>query len=95
MAGAESLERGDLWSVHRIVRTLRISYLYFPPVTYADVNAGVKYDEGFATPIPVLLQQQYPTRYKVTVGVLMILGVAALVYGLFELGAFIVEAASD
>ncbi len=75
--------------------SLTISYLYFPPVTYAGVNAGVKYDEGFATPIPVLLQQQYPTRYKAILGVLMILGVAALVYGLFELGAFIVEAASD
>ena len=48
--------------------SLTISYLYFPPVTYAGVNAGVKYDEGFATPIPVLLQQQYPTRYKAILG---------------------------
>ena len=74
--------------------SLTISYLYFPPVTYADVNAGVKYDEGFATPIPVLLQRQYPTWYTIILGVLIILGMAALAYSLFELGAFIVEAAS-
>ena len=74
--------------------SLTISYLYFPPVIYAGVNAGVKYDEGFATPIPVLLQRQYPARYRVIGGGLMILGMAALAYGLLELGAFILEAAS-
>ena len=71
---------------------LTVSYLYFPPVTYADVNAGVKYDEGLATPIPVLLQRQYPTRYMVIVGILMLLGIATLAYGLFELGGLIVRA---
>ena len=39
---------------------ITISYLYFPPYTYAQINAGVKFDEGFAKQIPVLLQQQYP-----------------------------------
>ena len=74
---------------------LTVSYLYFPPVTFANVNSGVKSDEGFATAIPVLLQRQYPTWYTIVAGVLMMLGISALVYGLFELGSLIVGAASN
>ena len=74
---------------------LTISYLYLPPVTYADVNAGVKCDEGFATQIPVLLQRQYPNWFNYTAAVLMIMGMATLAYGLFELGSLIVAAASN
>lgn len=73
---------------------LTISYLYFPPVTYASVNAGVKCDEGFATQIPVLLQRQYPTWYTLVARGLMIIGVATLIYGLFELGSLIVGTTS-
>ena len=64
---------------------LTISYLYFPPTTYANVNAGVKCDEGFATVIPVLLQRQYPRWFNYTAATLMIVGLLALVYGLVEL----------
>ena len=64
---------------------LTISYLYFPPTTYADVNAGVKCDEGFATGIPVLLQRQYPRWVNYTGAALMIVGLATLVYGLVEI----------
>lgn len=82
--------------IHSIVpnEQLTISYLYFPPITYAEVNAGVKCDEGFATQIPVLLQRQYPRWFNYAAGTLMIFGVSALVYGLFELGILIVEAIS-
>ena len=73
---------------------LTISYLYFPPATYADVNSGVKCDEGFATQIPVLLQRQYPNWFNFTAATLMLLGIAALVYGLFEVGTLIVEGMS-
>ncbi|MDE0452763.1 MAG: hypothetical protein OXI90_13485 [Gammaproteobacteria bacterium] len=73
---------------------LTISYLYFPPTTYANVNAGVKSDHGFATQIPVLLQRQYPGWFNWTVATLMIVGIAALVYGLFELFTFFVHASA-
>lgn len=69
---------------------LTISYLYFPPVTYANVNAGVKSDEGFATQIPVLLQRQYPKWYTAVARVLVIVGVATLMYGLFELATAVI-----
>ena len=71
-----------------------ISYLYYPPVTYANVNAGVKFDEGFATHIPVLLQRKHPTWYKVVGGMLMILGMASLLYGMFELVQLVAETVS-
>jgi hypothetical protein len=29
-----------------------ISYLYYPPLTWAQVNAGIRSDEGFARPSP-------------------------------------------
>ena len=66
-----------------------ISYLYFPPFTYADVNAGVKCNEGFATQIPVLLQRQYPGWFNYCVGALMVLGLSALLYGFFQLGLLV------
>ena len=71
-----------------------ISYLYFPPFTYADVNAGVKCDQGFATQIPVLLQQQYPGWFNYCAAALMTLGTSALVYGLFRLGSLVIDAMS-
>ena len=71
---------------------LIISYLYFPPITYSQVNAGVKCDEAIATPIPVLLQRQYPRWFNNTAGVMVIVGASALVYGLFELFKLIATA---
>ena len=70
---------------------LTVSYLYFPPITYAEVNNGVKFDEGFATPIPVLLQRQYPSWFTKVVGALLVLGIATLLYGVFEIGTFVAE----
>ncbi|MBI5783524.1 MAG: hypothetical protein HZA69_07265 [Gammaproteobacteria bacterium] len=59
---------------------ITISYLYFPPVTVNQVNAGIKCDQGFAQPITVLLQRQYPRWLNRTTGILMIAGLVAIVY---------------
>ena len=72
-----------------------ISYLYFPPLTYANVNAGVKCDEGFATPIPVLLQRQYPSWFNYSAAALVIAGMSVLIYGLFQLGFLVFKAVSN
>ena len=74
---------------------LTISYLYFPPVTYADVNAGVRSDEGFATQIPVLLQPEHPKWRRVVERMLIFLGMVSLIYALFEIGSFVMEAVSN
>ena len=76
-------------------QSLQISYLYFPPLTVADINTGVRSDEGFATQIPVLLQRQYPHWFNFTAAALMMVGVCTLVYGLFEVCLWIAEALSS
>lgn len=62
---------------------ITISYLYFPPVTVAQVNAGIKCDEGFAHAITVLLQRQYPRWLNRAVIALMVIGLVAVVYVLY------------
>ncbi len=60
--------------------TLTISYLYFPPLLWNQVNAGIRFDGGFARPIPVLLQRQYPQWLVTILGLLAIVGFVAVVY---------------
>jgi hypothetical protein len=57
-----------------------VSYLYFPPLTAADINAGIKSDQGFARQIPVLLQRQYPGWFNRTMQAFLIVGVIAVLY---------------
>lgn len=57
-----------------------ISYLYFPPLTVENVNAGIKCDQGFAQAIPVLLQRQYPRWVNNLVGFLIISGIVSVLY---------------
>ncbi len=60
-----------------------VSYLYFPPLTAAGINAGIKSDQGFARAIPVLLQRQYPKWMNRLVAVLLLIGVIATFYFLY------------
>jgi len=57
-----------------------VSYLYFPPITYAQVNTYVKSDEGLATVITVLLEPQAPKWLSVTGAWLMLLGLVTAIY---------------
>lgn len=57
-----------------------VSYLYFPPLTAAGVNAGIKCDQGFAQQIPVLLQRQYPKWFNRSVAALLFIGIVAVLY---------------
>ena len=63
---------------------ITISYLYFPPLTFAQVNAGIKCDQGFAQAIPVLLQRQYPPWLNFTSAGLMLAGVVSVLYLLYR-----------
>lgn len=63
---------------------ITVSYLYFPPVTVAQVNAGIKCDQGFAHAIPVLLQRQYPRWLNLTATLLMLVGLISVVYLLYR-----------
>ena len=61
-------------------KELTISYLYFPPVVYADINAGIESDEGIAKQIPVLLQRIYPKWFNTLVSVLLLIGLTTVLY---------------
>ena len=60
--------------------TITISYLYYPPLTYQQVNSQVTHDEGFAKPIPVLISKQYPKWQLKIVALFIFLGIVAFFY---------------
>lgn len=60
--------------------TVTISYLYYPPLTYKQVNSQVIHDEGLAKPIPVLISKQYPKWQLKIVALLILLGIVAFLY---------------
>jgi len=70
---------------------ITISYLYFAPLTFAEINAGIKYDQGFAHQIQVLLQRQYPRWFNVTAALLMLIGLIAVLYLAFLATAIILR----
>ena len=67
---------------------ITISYMYMPPRTVGDVNHGIRHDDGFATPIPVLLQRVYPQWMNVILLVLLAFGFVAVAYLLWLFAAF-------
>jgi hypothetical protein len=64
---------------------ITISYLYFPPLTFRQIHAGIKHDQGFAQQINVLLQRQYPQWFNNTVISLVLMGIISILCGLFIL----------
>lgn len=62
---------------------ITISYLYFHPITYDQINAGIKSDQGFSQQIAVLLQRQYSRWISLLVGTLMVVGLVAILYALY------------
>lgn len=59
---------------------ITVSYLYFPPLVVAQINAGIKSEQGFAKQITVLLQRQYPRWFNRTVITLFLVGIVAVCY---------------
>jgi hypothetical protein len=59
---------------------ITISYMYTPPRTVGDVNHGIRYDDGFAIQIPVLLQRVYPKWFNALAAGFFALGVLSAVY---------------
>lgn len=62
-----------------------VSYLYYPPVTWNQINGSIKCDSGVAKVVTVLPTQQYPTWLNLSAVGLMFLGIVTLLYGLVEL----------
>jgi hypothetical protein len=69
-----------------------ISYLYPPPITFQQINAGVKCDQGIANQISVLLQRQYPAWLGRTLLMFAFFGVISILYFLYRIGALTLRA---
>ena len=59
---------------------ITISYLYFPPTTWQDINVSVRSDEGFAKVLNVLPMVQYPKWFNAIAAGFMLIGLSTLLY---------------
>ena len=57
-----------------------ISYLYFPPLLFNQIHAGIRHSEGFATEVTALPTPRYPTWMLRIIWVLLILGIIMITY---------------
>ena len=57
-----------------------VNYLYFPPITWDQINTHVKSDDGFAKVINVLLTPQYSTIFKYIFFTVSTIGLSTIVY---------------
>lgn len=59
---------------------ITVSYLYYAPTTWEQVNQGIKCDQGFAAPIKVLLHPLIPRWRKNVMYAFMVVGIIAISY---------------
>jgi hypothetical protein len=62
-----------------------LSYLYFPPITFNLINMPISSDEVLAKQVLVLPTRQPPRWWVLARSLLVAVGIAALLYGLFLL----------
>ena len=65
-------------------REYTISYLYFAPVTYNQIESFIESDTGAAKIVDVRLQQVFPRWVNFLVGSSMLLGLIAFIYIIYE-----------
>lgn len=72
-------------------KQITITYLYYPPVTWGQVNAYTKSDEGLARVISVLPAPQPPRWFVRTAWVLIFVGFVASVHLLIQFGLWLMR----
>lgn len=68
-----------------------VSYLYFPPLVWNQINTYVKSDSGQARVLTVFPARQFSPWVIRTLWILTAIGTIASVYGLVELGRVLVR----
>ena len=66
---------------------ITVQYLYYPPLLYGQINTHIKSDEGLAKVLRVLPTAQVPNWIRNLAVILMLIGVSASAYALFEIGS--------
>ncbi|MHB1516437.1 MAG: hypothetical protein ACYCVY_12185 [Acidiferrobacteraceae bacterium] len=64
---------------------ITISYLYFPPITWEQINVNTKSDEGFAKIIQAIPTPQASKKMILAFVMLMFVGASVLMYWLIRL----------
>jgi len=62
-----------------------VSYLYFPPVTFNQINSHTKFDEGLAQILTVLPTPQLPQWAQIGLWCVLLIGTTGTLYLLFVL----------
>jgi hypothetical protein len=63
-----------------------VAYLYYPPLTFADVNAGIRCDEGFARSIEMELAKKTSMAFNWAIAGFFLVGCGTVLYWIW-LGA--------
>ena len=59
---------------------ISISYLYFPPILYSQIHAGIRHSQGFAREVTILPSHQFPPWLARVLWALIALGMVAVLY---------------
>ncbi|MHB8413778.1 MAG: hypothetical protein ACYDAZ_09070 [Thermoplasmataceae archaeon] len=65
-----------------------VSYLYFPPITWEQINVNTKSDEGFAKIIQAIPTPQASKKMILAFVMLMFVGASVLMYWLLRLAIY-------
>ena len=66
-------------------KQITISYLYFPPLTWDQINTHLESDEGPLKVLKVLPTIQYPKWVSTVVWLLILYGAIGLIYTIYEI----------
>lgn len=66
-------------------KDIMVSYLYFPPLTYNQINSHIESDAGAAKVVNVLLQPIVPKMVSFIAGLFMLIGLISFLYMLIFL----------
>lgn len=66
---------------------LTITYLYFPPLLWNEINAGIRSDQGFARPIPAVMQRWLPPWLIFVLRFILVVGIATIIYFVWLAGS--------
>ena len=61
---------------------ITISYIYYPPITFQNINSYVKSDEGFARIINVIPSPNLPFWQKAISYILLFIGTSTVIYSI-------------
>lgn len=83
---AGNAKEGQEIIIERILpkEEISITYLYFPPILFNQINTYVKSDEGIAKRVNVLLQPQYPLWVINIIRFLILIGFITTIFILYK-----------